>query len=246
MATKEPVLCCNIYPTIAAGADVLIPGLNISVNGMIHMPFSLTPVTYTSSCEGIHISVPNLNVMLSGVMPLLQLCDCVLKLIKFAQAMTDALGPPPDPSKITKALSDLGHCFTLLLSWTLPLAFLDFCKLIRDIIRFILLVLWCIRNSLQVKLESDSEAAALVGSADARLQDMGACLTVQNAALQTEIEAKLNGVELLLSAINILIGLVPGMGAAVQTSPTGVTIAAIDDMIAAIKLSLNPILVACP
>lgn len=245
MATQEPILFCNVYPVVAAGAYVNIPGLNIQVDGLIRLPYGLSPIKYDSTCEGVHISIENINVLLTGVIPFLRLADCVVKIIKFAQAVPDALGPPPRPDKLASSVAALGDCLTLLLSFTLPLAMLDFCKLIRDIIRFALLVLWCIRQSLMIKLESDNEATTLLGSADARLQDMGACLQTQNAALQTEINGKLSGVTLLLTAINILIG-VTGIGSVVKTTPDGVTVAFIDSMIADLKASLNVFLAICP
>lgn len=230
---KAPLDFCNDMPDFKFGADA-----------RISLVFGLPEITFNADCQGINQSVPSINLALSGIFPIIRLAECVLKVIEVVKAIPDTVGPPPNPTKIIKKISELAGCITLLLEFSGFGAIPAFCKMLRDIVRFCIAVLECLKVAMTVSITAGEELELLNASADLSLNEMGSCMAVQNAALEAQLNARIDGLGAVISMLNILfaalpppisdIAPIPDLTPPIEISNAGT--AALDDAITALQV----------
>lgn len=110
--------------------------LDLSVNlpGGVSLNAKLEPGELPS-LQGIVQSVLEpLNAALTPLMPFFNLLDLVLAIVEFCKAVPDALGPPPDPTSVIKALAKVlkaaAKVANLVPFLSVPIMIVDICKLI--------------------------------------------------------------------------------------------------------------------
>jgi len=196
---QEPILFCGAYAK--------------PIGGKIPIPFGVD-FDYNVECADFPIVIGNLQANLSALLPLIRIASCILKLIEVVKTLPDMIGPPPDPTAFIQKLLELADCIVFFtgISGIPPV---EYCKLIYGLLTFTMQIVQCIVSLLQINIYSGATAEALKGDADVQLQEMGACLEVQNNALKLQLTAKLDGVQMLFVLINAIIGAIPPLLAAV-------------------------------
>jgi hypothetical protein len=188
---------CNTYPVVGTSASL-----------RLSLPFGLPELTPPNlTCEGLFLQIGSLNATFSALMPLIKLAGCVLKIIELIKTVPEMVGPPPKPQKFFQKLAELDECITLISAFALILELPKLLKFLKQLLTNIIAVLNCIKELFQVTLANGEQIEILNASADAQLQEMGACLQVQNDALGLELQNKLDGMKLVLDLVNILLTL---------------------------------------
>lgn len=197
---KAPVVFCPIVPTYAD-------------NLTIRMPFGLPPIFASASldmkvntkCQQLESLFGQLNVSMAAFLPIIKICACLLKIVEVLKAVPDVVS---NPGKVTSKLSDLEDCIDLFIGYSFVVP-IPLCRFVLDLVTAMISLLLCISSLLVVTLDNDNEIASLNASADLQLNDMGACLQVENNALKASLEKKLKTVELVIFLVNALIAACP-------------------------------------
>lgn len=202
---KSPVLFCNTYPSLGASGSLTLkppfglPEYNIEVAADLQAGVDLT------TCNSLYISLGNINASLSALMPLIKLAGCVFKLFEIVKAIPDSIGPPPNPTKVIKKIAAFKDCIDLFMSFALLLEIPKIALFLSGLLTLVIAILTCVKQMLKITIDNDKEIAALKASADIELNDLGACLEVQNDALKAELNAKLNGLQAVVLLINVFL-----------------------------------------
>jgi len=203
----------------------------------VTLPFGLPPIRYRSACEDMFSDMQPINVQLNALLPILQLGDCIVKVMSFCTnlpvniAALIAFNAEP----LKEAVKDLTDCAGLLIQFTPAGALLDLCKTIKDSIILINTYIECVLGLivvLETALEVEANAAL---SLDPGLLALVACLTLQNDEILAEVGVKLEAIGALLGIVNLLLGLV-------GLSPVGAVTTAASDL-AGLRTSLEEIVV---
>jgi hypothetical protein len=196
--TSLPLLFCADYPTC----------LKVEVE----LPFGLPTFSFDDPCcEGLNITLDQLEGLLRPLIPFLKLLDCATKLISITMAIPDVIGPPPDIGKIVElieAVADfVGECLPYILSLVpiLPTAIIAFCKMIRGIARLILTILRCVKRVFVLNIAIAGDVLSLNTSIDPLLVNMGICLQGQNSSLNNSLLAKLGSLLNVFNLVNLVL-----------------------------------------
>jgi hypothetical protein len=174
---------------------------------------------------------------MAPLMPLFNIIDAVLALVECVQAVPDALGPPPDPAKMTEALSGLAEKLPKLLDLLPQVAtprmvmgmldtLIDFLEGLRDQIEAILL-----------QAERTRAARAKAEElGDANLLHIAGCAEAQGQAQLQAMADALAPMNTLTSALSLflrLLGLpeVPALDGLIDITNPDAGLAAIDALI---------------
>lgn len=191
----------------------------------IPLPFGLPGVTLDNPCcQGIDLSLDQLNNLLAPLYPFLRLIGCAVELIQIVLAIPDAMGPPPSPGKIIQLgqhVSDfVTNCIGYIISLTPAGIIPEMACMLAGVCQFIYQLLICLQNVITVNVSISADALFCSQSTDPGLQAMGVCLDAQGAnlaaALLDKLASLLSIFSVLTLIINILINAVPGLGSALQ------------------------------
>lgn len=213
--TSLPIIFCSEYPDCA------------KVN--VELPFGLPPFSFDNPCcEGLNITLDQLEGLLRPLTPFLKLLECALKLISIVTAIPEAIGPPPDIGKIVdivEAVADfLSKCLPYILSLVpvLPTAIIAFCKMVKGIAQLILSILRCLRKVFTISISISGDILALNLSTDPFLVNMGICLAGQNDLLNNgllgKLAALLNVFDLVNSLLEVLFTFIPALKEAMTST----------------------------
>lgn len=196
--TSLPLLFCSSYPTC----------LKVTVE----MPFGLPPFSFDDPCcEGLAITLDQLEGLLRPLIPFLKLLDCATKLISISLAVPEAMGPPPDIGKIVELVEAVAafvlDCLPYILSLVpvLPTAIIAFCKMIRGISRLVLTILRCVKKVFVLNISISGDILSLKSSRDPLLVNTGICLQGQNDTLNNSLMAKLGSLLNVFNLINLVL-----------------------------------------
>jgi hypothetical protein len=148
---------------------------------------------------------------LTPLMPLFQIVDAIVALHKCTTAVVDALGPPPDPSKLTSCIPELAEKVSKLLGLvpqlSLPL-------MVVGIIDLLIRVLGDVRGvlvHLAVELES---VARIIERAreldDAGLLQVAGCVEASVQQEAANLGAQLASLGRLIGLTNVFVGMIGG------------------------------------
>lgn len=203
MATSEPNDICSLE-------------LSMSAEFKIALPFGLPDMKPPQiNCESSTCMLGDINASLAGIFPILKIAGCALKIINVLSAIPDAI-TNLNPSGITDALGELTDCISLFASFSGATSIPNFCKMMRDIMDYLLFIMDCLIQALEILLRSRETELALSTSLDPALISEYQCLVDQNNSLQEVIKAKINAVDGVLALVNLIsvsIGQQPVTGA---------------------------------
>jgi hypothetical protein len=183
-------------------------------NGTGHIPVS------ADICQGL---LPQIQGALAVLAPMMCLIDVAVATIKFAEAVPDTIGPPPDPTALAEALADLLKAAACLLP-LIPQ--LTICPLIKALLDIIINCLIDIRDqltniiSLKAGVQEGRDRAAELGAA--LLNDMLDCaegnIDLLEAALSGSTESMQRLIDITVNPLLQVAGLDPievdmGLGA---------------------------------
>lgn len=211
--TALPVIFCSAYPDCS---KILVP-----------MPYGLPDFSFDNPCcEGLNITLDQLEGLLRPLTPFLKLVECALKLVSIVMAVPDAIGPPPDIGKLVElveaAADFVTKCLPLILNLSpaSPFALVAFCKMVRGVAQLVLSILRCLRKVIVLNISITGDAIALSTSVDPLLRDMGICLAGQNTVLSNGIIGKLNSLLNVFTLINTLLEVLFTFAPALKTALT--------------------------
>jgi len=192
-----PVIYCSEYPDCSKVE--------------VELPFGLPSFSFDNPCcEGLNITLDQLEGLLRPLIPFLKLLECAVKLISIVIAVPEAIGPPPDPGKIVEmaeAIADfLTKCLPYILSLIpiLPTAIIAFCKMIRGIARLLLTILRCLKKVFVINISIAGDVLTLDASIDPLLKGLSSCLADQAATLRNSLLDKLGALLNTFTLLNML------------------------------------------
>lgn len=178
-------------------------------------PFkAIGDINLKTDCSGCELVV-NLFAQLNPFMMSLGIPLCVLNclggIVQFAQSIPDALGPPPDPTKIATALANIAvQCKCVITSILPPPAGLicQFLKMIIGLLSAVLSVVECMNSLLSHLLTLKLRAAIALGDLNIGFQKLGICLNQEADTLLQNVLVKFNLIAVLFSAMEVIFTLV--------------------------------------
>ncbi len=112
----------------------LFLNLAIDLPGGVQLTAKLDPGGLPDIGSVVAKLLGELNAALTPLIPIFRIIDVCIAIYKCMTALTDALGPPPDPSKLVKCVKNLKKAIAFLLSLipvlSVPLMIVSICKLI--------------------------------------------------------------------------------------------------------------------
>lgn len=157
MAVEESAFCSII--------DAFVPPLCFPLPGGAEICFQTSPGTIPTSFEVCGNLLPQLNVALGALAPVFCLIDVALAVVELGKAIPDSIGPPPDPTAVIKAVTDLVEKAACILP-LIPQ--LSICPLIKA---FIDLIISCLTNVI-IQLQTLVTLNLEVANADQVLADL--------------------------------------------------------------------------
>jgi hypothetical protein len=181
------------------------------------------------------------NAALAPLMPIFNLMDVVVAIVQCVKAIPDALGPPPDPTKITGCIPDMMQKLDKILALLPPLTVPVFVAALLDaLIAFL--------KGLRVELLALFDAKLRIDAAGVRAAELGSAqLQIVVDCAQAHITAQLDNlgerakpIERLLTVINLFLELagqnpVPPLGGSMTLSLSGNTEEAVGPLDVAIS-----------
>ena len=167
-------------------------------------------------CKQLEILLGQLKVTLGFFYPILRIIDCLKLLVDLINKIAEVLGDPPKLLELLDMLVAIQpKCIDLFaeLTFVVPT---PFCKMVVDIAATLIALIECIEQMLTVSLGLGDRIAELDAQVDldAALAFEKTCLEQQKAQLDTALLQKLESIESLVDILNILIGFVPPLVAA--------------------------------
>jgi len=159
---------------------------------------------------------------LTPLMPVFNILDAVIAVFNTVKAIPESLGPPPDPTKLVKAIAEMTKKVSKLLrlvpQLSLPYTILGVVDLVLD-------TLSTLRNQLVFLQRQSSQVEAMTKRA-AELNDAGLAAIAACARANLEQEAAnlgkgLGALGTLMGILNIFMGMVGGPTAPDLTSMSG-------------------------
>lgn len=152
-----------------------------------------------------------LQPLLGMLKPYFDLFNCVLALIKFAQAVPDALGPPPSPGKLTSVVNDVSACLTVL-DKIIPQ--LSIPPMIVGVLDLILVYISCIieilKQGVMLLLDANEEEVFAKKCQRPKALDAVVCKRQQIVQDMNNKLAGLQDFKTFIDILNSLLGFVPG------------------------------------
>lgn len=196
--TAFPIIFCSQYPDCS--------------KIQVELPFGLPPFNFDNPCcEGLNVTLDQLEGLLRPMIPFLKLLECGVKLMSIILAIPEAMGPPPDISKIVELIEAVADfttkCVPYILSLipVLPTAIIAFCRMVRGLAQLVLTILRCLKKVVVLNVSIAADVLSLNASIDPLLQEAGLCLKGQNDVLQDGIIGKLKSLMSVFSLINMLL-----------------------------------------
>ena len=179
---------------------------------VVDLPFGLPQFSFDNPCcEGLNITLDQLEGLLRPLYPFLKLLDCAVKLISITMAIPDAIGPPPDVGKIVELVEAVAQfvfsCLPYILSLIpiIPTAIIAFCRMIRGISQLVVSILSCLKKVFFINLAIAGDILSLQTSNDKLLINMGICLKGQNDILNNNLLGKLGALLNVFTLINLVL-----------------------------------------
>jgi hypothetical protein len=166
-------------------------------------------------CQGIEVSIDQLNKILAPLYPFFQLIGCASSAIQLLQLIPQAIGPPPDVGAITKIagiLQKLVSCAGLILSYTPLYMGVEIACLVKGLSQFVSALLTCLMTVVRVNVQMSTDAFLCSQSSDPGLRAMGICLAQQSSALQNALLDKLGSLNSVFNLFNLILEMIPGVG----------------------------------
>jgi hypothetical protein len=180
----------------------------------IHVPPNKDPfeLTLPGGVQIQHIELVDiLQPALTPLIPVFQVVDCLTAVYACVQAVVDALGPPPDPSKLASCIPELAEKMSKLLGLapqlSLPL-------LILGVLDLLIRVLEDVRNEL-VHLGAEIDGMArIIDRAnelnDANLLKIAGCVEENAQQEAANLGKQLASLGRLIGLVNIFLGMIGG------------------------------------
>lgn len=201
----------NICLKVCAPTTKLVPQFQIPLMGSaMKAGGALTLAGGCNGCELIGNLLLQLNPLMGALGLPLCILGCLASVVKFAQAVPDSLGPPPDPTQLVQAISDVAVNCQCVVSFALPPpvgVICDFLKMVRDILNILEAFVTCITGLLNHLGTLNIKATLLLARPDPRLRNAGVCLTSQVQKLTDALNGKLEPLGTLFGVINPIITL---------------------------------------
>lgn len=136
--------------------DAFIPPLCIPLPGGAEICFQTPPGSIPTSADVCAGLLPQLNVALGALAPVFCLIDVALAVVDLGKAIPDSLGPPPDPTAVIKAVTNLVEKAACLLP-LIPQ--LSICPMIKAFLDLIISCLTNIKEQLETLFTLNLEVA---------------------------------------------------------------------------------------
>lgn len=249
--TTDPFVSCKlpIDVSLTARLEIRLPFIGNAIQASASLDLEVE-----DQCKQLSLLLPQVQASLAALYPIIKIADCVLKVISCVQDLLAIIGglPAPDPADITKFVDDVGalsDCITFLAGVALPT--IPLCHLALDLVRACKVLLQCVKDLFTLTIGVDDRIVELNASLDVDLNIQAACLQTQNDRLKAALEQKLDTVQIVLTLLNTVIGLVPPLvstlGAAYPiTASTSLDITALDNAIAALQDVEDILFAFCP
>lgn len=148
----------------------------------------------------------NAQSALSGLAPILQVVDCVLKVIALVKAVPKLVAIPPDFTAFNKALAGIVDCAGVTLPNLVPgLALPNFLLFIKDLLSLVIALLKEILALYGQLLGGEAHMGVLLASSDPLLVEQGKCLQKQHDAMKASIAFKVEGIKGFMTIINLML-----------------------------------------
>jgi len=199
------------------------------------------PLSFDGGCHGCDYAsalMMQIQPMMSAFGMPLCLLKCVSALIGFANAMTDALGPPPDPSKIAAALAKIATDCLCVAEAALPPpagTICQFLKMVRDVVKVIALVLDCLDALLSSVVTMRVQGSLIALDPLAPQRAAGVCLGGQASGYNAMMIGKMGSIKPLLDLIEPIFTLL----GAVMPPPFNATITALKAAVTAFNAAIT-------
>jgi hypothetical protein len=209
----------------------------------IHVPALREPleITLPGGIAMRHIELADLiQPALAPLVPIFNIVDCIAALYACAKAVVDALGPPPDPTKLAACVPELAEKVSKLLG-LVPVLSLPL--LIVGLIDLLIAVLSDVRAQLihlQVEIE---QATRIIERArelnDPNLEKIWGCVRESVGQEAANLGKQLASLGKLIGLINVFMGLIGGPEvpdfAALENQSLDKAIAPIDVMVSTLQ-----------
>ena len=209
----------------------------------IHVPALRDPleITLPGGIALKHIELADLiQPALAPLVPIFQIVDCIAALYACSKAVVDALGPPPDPSKLAACVPELAEKVSKLLG-LVPILSLPL--LVLGLIDLLIAVLSDVRAQLihlQVELQ---QMARIIERAkelnDPNLEKIWGCVRESVDQEAANLGKQLASLGKLIGLINLFMDLIGGPKipdfSALEDSPLEQAIAPIDAMVTTLQ-----------
>lgn len=226
--------------------------LSIDLPGGMSLHANLEPGQFPNLSVIVGGLLKPLNAALTPLAPFFCILDVIIKLIDVVKAIPDSLGPPPDPTKIAKALAALvkaAACLVKLIPpLSIPIMIVGICKVITaallalvEELKFMITAQASldIGTALAAQYALDPDllqiAAGLSASIDCAQADLDLSLVISGGSL-----GPLNKFLDLLNAFMSLAGL-PKFGAVSATGDPSAMLQPLEDAVLAIASICNAI-----
>lgn len=170
--------------TIPLMGSVLSAGGNLSLSGGC------------SGCEAVGNLMNQLGPTLSSLGLPLCVLGCAGALVGFANAVSAALGPPPDPTKLVTALENILTQCQCVVGMALPPPvgpICDFLKLTRDMTGMLSSVTSCLTGLLTHLVTLNVRSGLMLGDLNPAVVSAGQCLQTQVQAMTDQLGGKMQG-----------------------------------------------------
>ena len=164
-----------------------------------------------NSCDLMSAIMGQLSPLMGSLGLPLCLLGCMTALVNVSKALEDALGPPPDPSKIATAVTQVITKCECVVGFALPPpvgVICDFLKLVRDIINIVAGVINCVVGILEHLITLNLKANINIGSNNPDIAYAGTCLLGQTQVMMDTVNGKMGAMAVIFSIIQPVVSLI--------------------------------------
>ena len=171
--------------TFCSVIDAFTPPICVPLPGGAEICFQTTAGSIPIPADVCKDILGQVNVALAGLAPIMCLIDCALAVIGAVKAVPESIGPPPDPTVLVKAITDMVEKCACLLP-LIPQ--LSICPMMKQLLR---IIAQCLRDIIE-QLENMITVSADVADARAICEllsstnSVGLDLSSAKAALDCE------------------------------------------------------------
>lgn len=194
--------------------NISLPGVG-PIQGVAQ--FNLT--VGCSNCDALAAMMIAIQPYMASLGPIFCVMGCAGAMKDLASSLEDALGPPPDPSKITVAVANVVSKCSCLTTF-LPA---NFFSMLCSMLTLADGILGCVSTLLGHIVTINAKANTLLTSSNTQTQQTGACLLGIASIQQETVMGKANVVGLFLKALEFMFAAIPGIpGSAIVDLKAGV------------------------